>query len=402
MSGDDAPAPAPQAAPKRAGRMTAALSFGGDEMDLVTAVGLLKQEAYNIRRTGVAAAVANVEGVLRPMLTPYMSATASTGHKDDTGDEHHDLNMETLSSAPATFKEMAAATGTQSLQLDKEHALNVYCCLVEKLKEGHTAADGNPTLYLDDAGGQKAASKKGGFSNGLYPHINVPRMQQSTDEQNRCLFAMKSSKFATLTGQAGNKLQTQAAKAVTKAFSKNASIVAVHVLFHWNKHSFFTYHQDTDGDVTVIVNLMHGEAEMHVAGKDVAKYDGVGSAHLFPAKLFHRSGAAPRRCVKVAFFFKLTDPADAEDLEAESEEVAGPSTQSEVKAEVKDEVKPKVEAEDGEAEEPATSAPGTGEEGADELLEPIVKAEKKEEAAPPSAAAKPPKETPNKKKRARA
>ena len=65
----------------------------------------------------------------------------------------------------------------------------------------------------------------------------------------------------------------------------------------------FTYHQDTDGDVTVIVNLTHGEAEMHVAGKDVAKYDGVGSAHLFPAKLFHRSGAAPRRCVKVAFFF---------------------------------------------------------------------------------------------------
>ena len=334
------------------------------------------------------------------MLTPYMSATASTGHKDDTGDEHHDLNMDTLSSAPATFKEMAAATGTQSLQLDKEHALNVYCCLVEKLKEGHTAADGNPTLYLDDAGGQKAAPKKGGFSNGLYPHINVPRMQQSTDEQNRCLFAMKSSKFLTLTGQAGNKLQTQAAKAVAKAFSKNASIVAVHVLFHWNKHSFFTYHQDTDGDVTVIVNLMHGEAEMHVAGKDVAKYDGVGSAHLFPAKLFHRSGAATRRCVKVAFFFKLTDPADAEDLEAESEEVAGPSTQSEVKAEVKDEVKPKVEAEDGEAEEPATSAPGTGEEGADELLEPIVKAEKQEEVeASPSEAAEPPKGPPKKKKR---
>ena len=54
--------------------------------------------------------------------------------------------------------------------------------------------------------------------------------------------------------------------------------------------------------------------------------------------------------------------------------------------------------------EPATSAPGTGEEGADELLEPIVKAEKKEEAASPSEAAEPPKETPKKretKKRAR-
>ena len=171
----------------------------------------------------------------------------------------------------------------------------------------------------------------------------------------------------------------------------------MHVLFHWNKHSFFTYHQDTDGDVTVIVNLMHGEAEMHVAGKAVAKYDGIGSAHLFPAKLFHRSGAAPRRCVKVAFFFQLSDQAEAQDLEAESAEVASPSTL----VEVKDEVKPKVEAEDGEADEPATSAPGTGEEGADELLEPIVKAEKKEEAAPPSAAAKPPEETPKKKKRAR-
>ena len=82
-----------------------------------------------------------------------MSGTASTSHKDDSGEKYHSNNEEILSNAPEPFKKVAETTGTQSLHLDKEHALNVYCCLVEKLKEGHTAADGNPTLYLDDAGG---------------------------------------------------------------------------------------------------------------------------------------------------------------------------------------------------------------------------------------------------------
>ena len=206
---------------------------------------------------------------------------------------------------------------------------------------------------------------------------------------------MKSGQFVTLTGQAGKQLQTQAAKAVSKAFSKNASLAVVHVLFHWNNHSFFTYHQDTDGEVTVIVNLMYGAAEMHVAGKAVAKYEGIGSAHLFPGKLFHRSGAATRRCVKVAFFFQLSDQGDAMDLEAESASAAGPSSQ-ESKV-IKDEVK--------EEEEPPC-AQGADEDGAEasQVDEQVVKAEKAvkdekgDEAASPSEPAPTPKKPSKKRK----
>ena len=94
---------------------------------------------------------------------------------------------------------------------------------------------------------------------------------------------------------------------------EQVTLRVVHVLYHWNAHSFFTYHQDDDGHVTAIVNLSHGTASMHIAGKDTAEYDGIGATHIFPAKVFHRSGPAPRRCVKIAFFFDKAVPYDVGD-----------------------------------------------------------------------------------------
>ena len=68
------------------------------------------------------------------------------------------------------------------------------------------------------------------------------------------------------------------------------------------------------GDLSVIINLTHGEASMHVAGMETATYNGIGSAHLFNSKLFHRSGAAPRRCVKLALFFQKPSAGSSESL----------------------------------------------------------------------------------------
>ena len=107
-------------------------------------------------------------------------------------------------------------------------------------------------------------------------------------------------------------------KNLTQTMSENAdnqpvSCDVVHVLFNWNAHSFFTYHQDPDGDMTAIVNLTHGESTMSVAGFEEATYHGVGSTLIFPSKAFHRSGTAPRRCVKVAFFYKVMAPIELDE-----------------------------------------------------------------------------------------
>ena len=46
---------------------------------------------------------------------------------------------------------------------------------------------------------------------------------------------------------------------------------------------------------------------------------------VFPTKVFHRSGSAPRRCVKVALFFKVKNEVKGED--------EGGKVKSEVKSE---------------------------------------------------------------------
>ena len=41
-----------------------------------------------------------------------------------------------------------------------------------------------------------------------------------------------------------------------RLFNKcNLTFKEIHVLFHWNAHSFFTYHNKDDGDISAIVNL---------------------------------------------------------------------------------------------------------------------------------------------------
>ena len=54
--------------------------------------------------------------------------------------------------------------------------------------------------------------------------------------------------------------------------------------------------------------------DQHVAGMEDATYNGIGSAHLFNSKLFHRSGLAPRRCVKLALFFQKPSAGSFESL----------------------------------------------------------------------------------------
>ena len=145
----------------------------------------------------------------------------------------------------------------------------------------------------------------------------------------------KPGTFKSLLGVTGAQLVNWGSDQVKKACNKTPVLKTIHVLFSFNDHSFFTYHQDNDGKAALIVNLSPGEANFHVAGKDIAVYTGPGSAHLFSTKIFHRSGSATRRCIRVALFYDL---ADIIDVESVSDSKAGLSTVGCSTADVKPEV----------------------------------------------------------------
>ena len=57
-----------------------------------------------------------------------------------------------------------------------------------------------------------------------------------------------------------------------------------------------------------------------------------GEAHIFPTQVFHRSGTAPRRCIKLVFFYKFLEVVDIETKGSDEGEC---STEPKVKSEKK-------------------------------------------------------------------
>lgn len=314
MADQAAPAAAASGASKRKFTRMGVGTPKNCDMGAIGAFAALKQEADNIARAGVAHVLDKEENLI-PLLHNYLSGSAAREHGDAAGVEHEENNSTVYSSLlKFTNAYVDSLTGTCAERLDKEVCLNLYISLVRALKTGTDGSDGSPTFYLDAPGGadMKSHKKSGGFQK-LYDSVNVPVAGLNKLEQDRCIFAMTHTHFVKMGGPAASKLYDLVGKKVAELYKVNAvAPKAVHVLFHWNSHSFFTYHQDDDGDVAAICNLSHGVAYMHVAGSEQAKYDGIGSTHIFPTKVFHRSGDAPRRSIKVAFFFSVEKEVEKE------------------------------------------------------------------------------------------
>ena len=305
MADQSTPAPAAAGTPKRKYvRMGGSLPPPCD-LGAMGAFAALKAEADNMCRAGVAHVLAKVEN-LTPLLHNYLSGSVARVHSDEVGREHEAHNSKVYENVQATTNAyVGSRTGTCAVQMDKSVSLHTYISLVSALKTGTDDTDGVPKFHLDSVGGANDVKKPGGFQK-LYDSVNVPALLMKKPHQDRCIFGMSQPHFLKVAGSPGKRLYDLVSKQVSDMYpEKSISCKAVHVLFHWNAHSFFTYHLDDDGDVSAIVNLSHGEASMHVAGCAKAVYDGIGSAHIFPHGVFHRSGDAPRRCVKVAFFFSL-------------------------------------------------------------------------------------------------
>lgn len=295
------------------------------------AFSLLKNEAACMQRTGIAS-LANDPEALAPLLHPYLSGSAAKEHVDSRGDDHRLANAKVFDEKRHAGKYKTTNTGTLPIQVDKEGTMNVYCNILGNLKQQGMEEDQVPKFYLDTAGGAIRSVKSGGFQN-LYPAINVASNAVSKLEQDRCIFAMKPSDFAKVGGPAAKRLVDEATQKVRDIYQQNVTAKVCHLLFHWNAHSFFTYHVDQEGHISAIINLSPSDAFMHVAGCEPATYHGIGSGHIFPCNVFHRSGDAPRRCVKVAIFFDLDGPVD---LESEGK---GGGDEAGTSAAVKDEKK---------------------------------------------------------------
>ena len=142
-------------------------------------------------------------------------------------------------------------------------------------------------------------------------------MRFQKDEQARCIFGFTGAEYKKTLGAPGTRL-SDAVKAKVKEHWKvdSLSLTQVHVLFHWNDHSFFKYHQDDKGDVAVVVNLSPScETNFHIAGGGEALMKTPGAAHMFPTSVFHRSGTAPRRCIKFVFFWSIVGNSQVVDVD---------------------------------------------------------------------------------------
>jgi hypothetical protein len=309
---------------------------------------MLKSEGVKIRHLGITAFLAMDEHERAQHLAPYLNGRSDRPYKDPTGDAHADHNFSLFDNTLMhKVHGLDRRHGTISVQCNKALSMDLHLGIIDKLKLSDVdAADGMPRLVLDSTGGEGTGEKKkskkrtGGFQE-AYEHINVTSMKFSKTDQDRCIFALNQTSFRQTVGPLGDKLQDECKEAVRKAYGHcSVALHDAHVLFHWNDHSFFTYHQDHAGGAAVVVNLSPCQTTFHVAGcEEDAKMDGPGAAHIIPAKIFHRSGKAPRRCIKVVFFFDITFPVDLEtvagDAAASASEVV--KTESDVvKSEPKD------------------------------------------------------------------
>jgi len=284
-------------------------------LSIESTIAQLKNESASIKSNGIAQYIedgdAKVSPELKALLLSYLSQKTETVYPDIKGDEYATANSATFDEFKKAHSEFTSdQTGAHHANLGAENCLNLYCNLLNNLKIGTNTSDGNPFVYLEKSSGsapEKDAKSKmpGGFST---EYRSVATKVYNKAMQDRCLFGFsKATKFANECTSPAATLNAKVLNLMVKLFPDFVpQSEGVHVLFNWNPHSMFTYHTDKNSDVTVIVNLSPAKSSFHIAGmEEEAKYNEPGDAVVLPSAVWHRSGTAERRTVKVAYFFNL-------------------------------------------------------------------------------------------------
>lgn len=306
------------------------------DMGVMGVFQYLKSEARQLKEAGVARCLEDGEEYMTPLLAHYLNGSASRSYMDENGEDYVAHNSQHFSSMQEKDGlKVDSLTGTVAAEFNAELCFNLHIDLVEKLKATDVVEeDGSYGLYLDYAGGSSKpkAKKSGGFQL-PYETVNVRALRFSKLNQDRCIFGFTATEYKKVLGNRGTAL-LDAVKIRVGGLFKNRSVVLsqAHVLFHWNDHSFFTYHRDDKGKVAVVVNLSPcATTDFHVAGAtDRAVMKKCGQAHIVPTNVYHRSGSAPRRCIKIVFFLEIMEPVDVDEEKVDA-------------ADIKQEVKPEVD-----------------------------------------------------------
>jgi hypothetical protein len=106
-------------------------------------------------------------------------------------------------------------------------------------------------------------------------------------------------------------LVLKAEEPTKSGFRTTLSLAFVDILFKYDNHSHFTYHQDlratpaADTVVTVVLKLSADKTTLHIAGAECeTELNLVGDAAVFLSMMYHRSGKATVRSVLASFFYK--------------------------------------------------------------------------------------------------
>ena len=118
---------------------------------------------------------------------------------------------------------------------------------------------------------------------------------------------------------------------VDNTFGRNFRCVAkqVHVMFSFSAYTHYKWHTDVQdfensgvspGNMTFLVTLSPGKASFLIAGRDKeVKYEFPGDIKGFSSHLFHRTGSAESRTVKLAFFVDALPPSEEVTLSDDNE-----------------------------------------------------------------------------------
>ena len=142
-----------------------------------------------------------------------------------------------------------------------------------------------------------------------------------------------------------------------------------HLLFGWDKHTCFEFHQDTKETskkpvhMTVVVELGMSQSSFAVAGhqNDSMQYQSAGSFYAMDSNLWHRSDESYSNTIKLALFFTFAVPKASPNKvkeEVKGEEEDPKASPNKVKAEVKgEEEDPEDPKEDTKQVEPSDWSP---------------------------------------------
>jgi len=290
-------------------RLSMCANFGPTAAPLVSAswaLKSLKQECDLIGTRTVAAVVADQE-VLKSGLYQMMSvATYQDGPTAPTDRSNEKEREATQASwdAIVTKQFFSAQTRTIEFTLDPERCLELSIALNRALELTVR------TDVVNLVGEDKAKNRRvfpGGWNN-KEGYKTVSASTFSKAEQDNCVIPISKTQIPVFfeAFPLAAEVAVEATKLVMTSLQDHpVDLEQIHLLWGWNTHSHFGYHQDhIPMCMTLTVLLSLGESSMHVAGApEEAKY-GLGTGQLFAGDMFHRSGYTQRRTVKMSLFFK--------------------------------------------------------------------------------------------------